>query len=134
MPALIAVFRPRFLMARERRAGDRRAGDGAESGIGSPSVVSSLLLVALLAFPHAVSAQAPNGKQIIERNDAMRTVDDEQVELEMQLINKQGQKRERRVSWVLKSDAQRNQKGLHPLRGSRRRARDRTVVDRELRS
>jgi outer membrane lipoprotein-sorting protein len=59
-----------------------------------------------------VAAQAPTGKQIIERNDAMRTVDDEQVELDMQLINKRGQKRERRVSWMLKSDAQRNQKGL----------------------
>jgi outer membrane lipoprotein-sorting protein len=30
----------------------------------------------------------------------------------MQLINKRGQKRERRVSWTMKNDAQRNQKGL----------------------
>lgn len=74
--------------------------------------VSSLLLVALLGLPDVVSAQALTGKQIIERNDAMRSVDDEQVEIEMQLINKRGQKRERRVSWVLKNDAQRNQKGL----------------------
>lgn len=113
MPALIAVFRPRFLMGRSVAAAVAASGDGTESGIRKSHVgVSSLVLVALLGLPDAVSAQALTGKQIIERNDAMRSVDDEQVEIEMQLINKQGQKRDRRVSWVLKNDAQRNQKGL----------------------
>ena len=113
MPALIAVFRPRFLMGRSVAPAIAGSGDGAESGIRkSHAGVSSLLLVALLALPGGVSAQALTGKQIIERNDAMRSVDDEQVEIEMQLINKRGQKRERRVSWAVKSDAQRNQKGL----------------------
>jgi outer membrane lipoprotein-sorting protein len=107
MPALIAVFRPRFLIGRGVVPSPVTAGIRK-----SHATISSLLLAALLVLPHSVSAQAPDGKQIIERNDAMRTVDDEQVELEMQLINKQGQKRDRRVSWVLKSDAQRNQKGL----------------------
>jgi hydrophobe/amphiphile efflux-3 (HAE3) family protein len=103
MPALIAVFRPRFLMARS----------GAPS-IATPAraAVSSVVLIGLLTLAQAASAQAPTGKQIIERNDAMRSVDDEQVELGMQLINKQGQKRDRRVSWMVKNDAQRNQKGL----------------------
>jgi hydrophobe/amphiphile efflux-3 (HAE3) family protein len=111
MPALIAVFRPRFLIARGAVAST--IASATESGLPKPHVAgSSVLLIALLALPHAVSAQAPTGKQIIERNDAMRAVDDEQVELEMQLINKRGQKRERKVSWVLKHDAQRNQKGL----------------------
>jgi hydrophobe/amphiphile efflux-3 (HAE3) family protein len=109
MPALIAVFRPRFLMSRAVASPLVTAASGVgKSGVAIPS----LMLLSLLALPHAVSAQAPNGKQIIERNDAMRSVDDEQVEIEMQLINKQGQKRDRRVSWVLKNDAQRNQKGL----------------------
>jgi hypothetical protein len=104
MPALIAVFRPRFLMS--RTLAPSMATAGAHAG------ASTLMLVAFLALPQLVSAQAPTGKQIIERNDAMRTVNDEQVEIEMQLINKQGQKRERKVTWMTKSDAQRNQKGL----------------------
>jgi hydrophobe/amphiphile efflux-3 (HAE3) family protein len=113
MPALIAVFRPRFLLGLAVVPSAVATADGTESSVRKSRVaIWSLVLVPLLALPHAASAQAPNGKQIIERNDAMRTVDDEQVEIEMQLINKQGQKRERRVSWVLKSDAQRNQKGL----------------------
>jgi hydrophobe/amphiphile efflux-3 (HAE3) family protein len=112
MPALIAVFRPRFLLARAA-VPSLASADVSESGARKSHVaISSLVLIALLALPNAVSAQAPDGKQIIERNDAMRTVDDEEVEIQMQLINKQGQKRERRVSWVLKSDPQRNQKGL----------------------
>jgi hypothetical protein len=113
MPALIATFRPRFLMARRGAPAVAVSGDGAEAGIRKSHVgVSGLVLVALLAPADVVSAQALTGKQIIERNDAMRSVDDEQVEIEMQLINKQGQKRERRVSWMVKSDARRNQKGL----------------------
>jgi hydrophobe/amphiphile efflux-3 (HAE3) family protein len=109
MPALIAVFRPRFLLGRAAAAA---SGELAGSGMGKPrAAITSLLLLALLT-PSAASAQTPTGKQIIERNDVMRSVDDEQVELEMQLINKAGQKRDRRVSWVLKNDAQRNQKGL----------------------
>jgi predicted RND superfamily exporter protein/outer membrane lipoprotein-sorting protein len=112
MPALIAVLRPRFLLGR-RGVAPAAPADATESNLRKSHVaVSSLVLFALLNLPQPVSAQAPNGKQIIERNDAMRSVDDEQVELEMQLINKRGQKRERRVSWVLKNDAQRNQKGL----------------------
>jgi predicted RND superfamily exporter protein len=111
MPALIAVFRPRFLMGRRGLA--VAAAEVAESGVSKSHVAaSSLVLVAVLALPHDALAQAPTGKQIIERNDAMRSVNDEQVELEMNLINKRGQKRERKVSWVLKNDAQRNQKGL----------------------
>jgi outer membrane lipoprotein-sorting protein len=113
MPALIAVARPRFLLGRSVAPSSTTSEDDAEAGIEkSPAGVIGLLLAVLLSLPHLVSAQALTGKQIIERNDAMRTVDDEQVELEMQLINKRGQKRERRVSWMLKSDAQRNQKGL----------------------
>ncbi len=111
MPALIAVFRPRFLMARNG-VPSVAASAGGTGSRKSPAAVSGLVLIGLLTLPHAGSAQAPTGKEIIERNDAMRSVDDEQVELQMQLINKQGQKRERRVSWVLKHDAQRNQKGL----------------------
>jgi predicted RND superfamily exporter protein/outer membrane lipoprotein-sorting protein len=108
MPALIAVFRPRFLIGRGAVASTNASADG----VPKPSVVVSGLVIVALLIPHLAAAQAPTGKDIIERNDAMRSVDDEQVELQMQLINKRGQKRERRVSWVLKNDAQRNQKGL----------------------
>ena len=112
MPALIAVFRPRFLIGRGAVSTIASSG-GADSGLSKARIAaSSLVLMAMLGTPPVTAAQAPSGKQIIERNDAMRTVDDEQVELQMQLINKRGQKRERRVSWVLKNDEQRNQKGL----------------------
>ena len=111
MPALIAVFRPRFLIGRGAVASTATSPDGAASTIPKPHIAALGLALALL-IPQAAFAQAPSGRQIIERNDVMRTVDDEQVELQMQLINKRGQKRERRVSWVMKNDAQRNQKGL----------------------
>ena len=113
MPALIAVFRPRFLMGRGTVAPTTRRWTPRRPACPRPgSRHSAWCCSACWALRHVVSAQAPTGKQIIERNDAMRTVDDEQVELQMQLINKRGQKRERRVSWVLKNDAQRNQKAL----------------------
>ena len=113
MPALIAVFRPRFLIGGATVAPTSLSMNAAESGLPAPGIaVLGLVLFALVGVPPVASAQTQSGKQIIERNDAMRAVDDEQVEFQMQLINKRGQKRERRVSWVLKNDAQRNQKAL----------------------
>ena len=113
MPALIAVFRPRFLTVGAPVAAADRSIQVVESSVPNAGIaISGLMLLALLGFPPAAFAQGPTGKQIIERNDTMRAVDDERVEFQMQLINKRGQKQERRVSWVLKNDAQRNQKAL----------------------
>jgi outer membrane lipoprotein-sorting protein len=111
MPALIALLRPRFLMAGERAAAIP-AIDAEPAMRRRRIAVFGLLLLAVHALPPAASAQAPSGKQIIERNDAMRSVDDEKVDLRMELINKRGQKRDRQLSWVLKNDAQRNQRAL----------------------
>jgi predicted RND superfamily exporter protein len=113
MPAMIAVFRPRFLVVGETVEPAGRSMNTTESGVPRPGIaVLGLMLFALVGVPPAASAQDMSGKRIIERNDAMRAVDDEQVEFQMQLINKRGQKLERRVSWILKNDAQRNQRAL----------------------
>jgi outer membrane lipoprotein-sorting protein len=112
MPAAIAVVRPRFLLV-GRRAAAGAAQNAGEERVASPGIAAlGLLVFALAGMPTAASAQSPTGKQIIERNDAMRAVDDEKVDFQMQLINNRGQKRERQVSWMLKNDAQRNQKAL----------------------
>ena len=113
MPALIAVLRPRFLMARDIASPAAPLLNPAEAGVSKRRIaVLGLVLFAVQAAPPSASAQNPSGKQIIERNDAMRSVDDEQVDLRMELINKRGQKRDRQLSWVLKNDAQRNQRAL----------------------
>jgi uncharacterized protein len=113
MPALIAVFRPRFLVGRGTVASTSPSRDAAASRLPRPGIAMlGLVLVALGGNLPAAFAQSPTGKQIIERNDAMRAVDDERVEFQMQLINKRGQVRGRRVSWVLKNDAKRNQKAV----------------------
>jgi predicted RND superfamily exporter protein/outer membrane lipoprotein-sorting protein len=112
MPALIAVLRPRFLMDRERAPSAIPVMNAQPAISKRRMAVFGLMLFAVLPLAPVASAQAPSGKQIIERNDAMRSVDDEQVDLRMELINKKGQKRDRQLSWVLKNDAQRNQRAL----------------------
>lgn len=113
MPALIAVFRPRFLVGRGAGVPASLPLTGADSRVPARGIAAlGLALLAVTGLPVSAAGQTLSGKQIIERNDTMRAVDDERVEFQMQLINTRGQKRERRVSWVLKNDAQHNQKAL----------------------
>ncbi|HEV2146497.1 MAG TPA: outer membrane lipoprotein-sorting protein [Longimicrobiaceae bacterium] len=114
MPALVTALRPRFGTGRVTPGSHPVTTHLREVPMPKREIaVPALLFFALLAgAPAAASAQALTGKQIIERNDAMRAVNDEQVDFRMQLINKRGQKRERQVTWMLKEDAQRNQKAL----------------------
>ncbi len=68
------------------------------------------LLLAL--FANAAQAQELSAREIMDRNDAQRRTQDEQSELTMELINKKGKKRVRKVSQLTKTRADGNENSL----------------------
>ncbi len=73
------------------------------------SIIAAALL---LAAAGSMTAQKLSGREIMNRNDAQQRTKDEQSQLTMELINKKGKKRVRKVTQLTKTRADGNENSL----------------------